>query len=102
MSIFLGLGMGLSAVQAGNMMVKMAVAGDMDASGGECSGCGGDDAVKAGNCVSICASSAFVMPAPAEITSRIETTVSFPPDMRSLHGIPFSPDPGPPRSTTVL
>jgi hypothetical protein len=54
----LSVRMTLSAVQANNMTVGMALAGD--ANPGEWGGCG--DTANSGSCQSICASSIFAMP----------------------------------------
>ena len=103
LGLMLSLGMGLSAVQANNMTVDMALAGDMDGSGsGGCTGCGGDDTAKSGSCFSICASSVFMMQAPTTTSSRIEPSAPFFPDTLPLRSTAFSPDPHPPRPTFLL
>ena len=103
LGMLLSLGMGLSAVQAGGMTVKMAVAGDMGASGGDgCTGCGDDDAGKAATCLSVCSSPVFTMPAGSGIVSRMEPVASPLCDARPLRSIAFSPDPHPPRPDFVV
>jgi hypothetical protein len=103
LGIMLGLGMGLSAVAANGVMVEMAIAVDAEVSGGDgCTGCSDHDAAESANCLSLCSSSVFAVPAPTPATSTVEPIKSFFCDTRALHGAAFSPDPHPPRSTSLL
>src|SRR3546814_13137411 len=65
LGVFLALGMGLSAVQAGEMSVQMAMPSDAGAAGqSDCTGCnGGDDSSNAATSSSVLScSSAAVLP----------------------------------------
>lgn len=101
LGVFLALGLSWSAVQAGDMAVKMAMATDMGGSGsGSCDGCGGGDDgnTKAANCMPFCTASSPALPL---IELAVFTTAADDPPIpgtRLSHGRAFSPDPYPPRS----
>ena len=101
LGLLLCLGIGLSAVQAGNMAVRMALADDMGSPGG-CAGCGGDEGVKAGNCVSICASSIFTLPAPTAFSAVAMSQLSFSDRTEPLRSTASSPEPYPPKPAILL
>tara|TARA_R110002072_G_scaffold17119_4_gene65587 strand:- start:202 stop:552 length:351 start_codon:yes stop_codon:yes gene_type:complete len=103
LGIALGTGMTLSAVQASTMAVDMALAGDINPSGDEdCGGCGSDDKTAAASCYSFCASTVFVMPAPANDLRLRALLTSVQRTSSVLFGTGFSPDPYPPRPTFLL
>ena len=99
LALLVGMGTVLSAVQANDMVVKMAVAGDPGSSGmNGCTACGGDDGnAKQANCIPACVTTAFGL-LPATMSLASDATVS--PSM-SLHAAPRGsagvPDPSPPR-----
>lgn len=101
---FLALGMGVSALQAGEMAVKTAAASDTDASGkGVCADCGGaDEDVDVSPCLPVCTA-----PAPAVLSSGATVqgaqASSAPiPESRSSTGWIFSPDPYPPKPAILI
>lgn len=101
------LGTSLSAVQAGDMAVKMATASGMDASGhGDCNGCNGssagDDGAKAMVCPPVCvAPGAGILPQIGpEMIVPISVTHSLPREAR-LVGSASAPDPYPPRPSDL-
>ena len=102
LGVFLALGMSLSAVQAGDMTVKMTLASHMGDSGqGGCDGCGGGDDgnMKTANCMPICTASSTALP-PTEVAAFATSADDPPiPGIRLSHGRASSPDPYPPRST---
>jgi hypothetical protein len=105
LGLLLGLGMGLSAVQAGSMTVKMALAGDIDGSGsghGGCADCGGSDGPKSGNCVSICAAPVFSVLAPTPGFSPSASFITFADHTEPLVNTASSPDPHPPKQAILL
>ena len=103
LGIMLGAGMTLSAVQANTMSVDMALAGDINPSGDkDCGGCGTDDTTAAGSCHSVCASSVFNMPAPANDLRLRVPVKSVQGASPVLLGTVFPPEPFPPRPTFLL
>jgi hypothetical protein len=100
LGLVVALGMGLSAVQAGDMAVKMATSGHMASSGTDnCGQCG--DQLGGGKTM-VCEATCV---APAAATLPQSLTVTFDrgadyPSWRSarLPGLTASPDPSPPRS----
>lgn len=100
LGVFLALGMSWSAVQAGDMTVKMALASDMgDPGQGTCNGCGDDGGTNAANCMPICAASSPALP-PVEFVAFATPADDPPiPGFRRSHGRASTPDPYPPRST---
>ena len=89
----LSVGMTLSAVQASNMAVDMALAGGVTP--GECGGC--DDIANSGSCQSVCASSIFTMPAPLTTVRMAEFVAPVLLDTHSMRSTAVAPDPYPPR-----
>lgn len=101
LGVLVALGMSLSAVQAGNMAAKMAVASDMGASGHNgCGGCGGSgDAggAKAMVCAPACVAPVLaVLPQASPMTFDQPRGFSLRPYARLLGHI-STPDPYPPR-----
>lgn len=99
LGVFLALGMSLSAVEAGEMGVQMAMASDAGASGqSDCSGCDSGDGSNATACSSVlsCSSAAVL---PGDRTSpATKTAVLFVPIFGVAPGLSAPPDPYPPRS----
>lgn len=104
LAVFVAVGLGLSAVQAGDMTVKMAMASDMaDSSHEDCQGCpmdGGDDGAMA-SCSLACTApvSALLPKAPT-----VATTSAPRPRLAAypvLSGRTARPDPYPPRSSDL-
>lgn len=99
---FLALGMGWSAVQAGDMTVKMALASDMSDSGqGGCDACGGGDDgnTNGGNCMPVCTASGPALPPTTFVTLAMTLEDPSTPGIGLPPGRGSTPDPYPPRST---
>ena len=101
LGVFLALGMNLSAIQAGEMPVKMTMTSGMGASG-HCNDCGDNGAVKK---MTIC-SFGCVAPVLAVIpqTAPMRVVQARTPLLRQaslLFGRVSSPDPYPPRSSDL-
>ena len=106
LGVLLALGMTVSAVQAGGMVVKMvSMASTMGATGqGGCDGCGSDDgkAAAAGACLSVCTTQALAVLPPTFSVSLVPAKDlslprhATPPDRTS------SPDPDPPRPADLV
>lgn len=95
--------MSLSAVQASEMAVQMAMTSDAGASGqGECDGCGGsgDDSADAMACAPMlnCSGMAAVLPMERGLATP-QSTAAFSPVASVAHGLTAPPDPYPPRSS---
>ncbi len=95
LGVFLALGMSLSAVQASDMSIDMAMSSDMDC----CSDCGnGSDGDRNGGaCLSVCTT-----PSPAVLPPAVTVKTAEAPnlpllDYQSTYGQASSPDPYPPR-----
>lgn len=100
LGIALSVGLTLSAVQASNMTVDKAIAGEMTPSGsGDCDGCGSEDTANFSSCHSVCASTNFVGPMPEKFARQSEPGQPVRVDSTPLHSTAFSPDPHPPRPT---
>ncbi len=95
LGVFVALGMGLSAVQANDMAIKMTMSSDM----GGCDGCGGgdDDDRIGGACSSVCTTPAQAILAPAFPVIAAAAPKLFLPDYWPVHGLVLSPDPNPPK-----
>lgn len=105
LAVFVTAGMNLSAAQASDMTVKMAMASDMGASGHDgCPGCptgGVDDGMKAVACASICVAQVLaVLPQMAPTTIAL-VAASYPALAPVLHGRVLEPDHYPPRTTDI-
>lgn len=98
LGVFVALGVSLSAVQSGDMTVKMAVSVDMDGGGhGGCESCPGGDDDGAAGCVAGCTVAAFaVLPASSGDKALQAPDLTLP-VLRNERGTVFSPDPYPPR-----
>ena len=99
LALFVGMGMVLSAVQASDMAVKMAAAGDSGSFGANgCTACGGDDGNgNQADCPPACVAAAIgLLPAQSAIAVNVADSPSFasavPP-----RGSAGAPDPSPPR-----
>lgn len=102
LGLFVALGMALSAVQASDMTVKMAMSADVGAIGHHGgNGCGGDSknsGAKITVCASTCALFAFaVLPEAASIVGAETTTPTLQQYQLSV-GMAYSPELTPPRS----
>lgn len=101
LGVFLALGMNLSAVQASEMAVQMAMTSDDGSSGqGECDGCGGsgDDSADAVSCAPMlnCSGMAAVLPMERGLMAP-QSTEAFSPVASVAHSLIAPPDPYPPR-----
>ena len=99
LALFVGMGTILSAVQANDMVLKMAMAGDAGSSGASgCTACGGNkgDANQA-NCLPACVQVAHgLVPAPITIPIYVADSPSISSNIPPL-GSGGIPDPSPPR-----
>lgn len=108
LGLSVALGMGLSAVQASDMMLKMSMASDMGASGhDDCNRCSGsstrDDGAKVMVCPPACvASVAAVLPHTGSATVALVVMNRPPPKDVLLFGRASPPDPYPPRSVDLV
>jgi hypothetical protein len=105
LGVFLALGMSLSAVQASDMAVQMAMAGDVDMSGqGDCDGCGGsgDDSVDAVTCSPMlsCSGMAALLSAAGGLVAT-QTIKQVAPVSSVARDLTAPPDPYPPRSLNL-
>jgi hypothetical protein len=100
---FLALGSGLSAVQAGEMAVKMTLAADMGSpESGGCSGCAGDDGnAQAGSCHPICTVAAAAVLPSGPIVAIATSDRPVPRFGPVSSGRPSAPDPSPPRGRVL-
>jgi hypothetical protein len=104
LGLLVGLGMGLSAVQASQMALKMAVFHAMATSGtATCDQCGDQPAgTKKMVCEATCvAPAAATLPQVTAGTFKVVTEYPAAQSAR-LSGLTASPDPSPPRSTHIL
>jgi hypothetical protein len=100
LAAFLGLGLSLSAVQAGIMSAQMEVAAMLPEPGSdECADCeGGDDGrVEVGSCLSVCGAAAHALLPSEPVALPSASRASFQTGYLVLGGRSHSPDPGPPR-----
>jgi hypothetical protein len=100
LGLFVALGMSLSAVQASDMAVKMALASDMgDAGSHGCTGCGGGDdgAANAGPCLPGCTAPMFAVMPPTSDTMVAQVCHLSLPMAPASQSRASSPDPYPPR-----
>lgn len=100
---FLALGMSLSAVQASEMAVQMAMTSDADASDqGSCDNCGGSggDTADAVTCAPMlnCSGMAAALPMERGFVAPLSTK-ALPTASRVAHGSIAPPEPYPPRSS---
>ena len=99
LGLLVALGMGLSAVQAGNMVMKMAISGPMVSSGtGNCGQCGDQPgAAKTMVCEATCVApvAATLPQVPAVTFDRVADYPSWGP--AKMSGLTASPDPSPPK-----
>ena len=105
LTVFVTVGISLSAVEASGMANKMPMASGMSGSGHdrcqECSGRNGNDGAKVMVCASVCAAMVMAeLPQPAPVTP-FEKPVSFTVRHAVLHGRESAPDPYPPRPTHI-
>jgi hypothetical protein len=100
---FLALGLGLSAVQAGEMAVKMTLASDMGMPGNDgCSGCGGDDGnAKTGACHPVCTVAATAVLSSGPVVALTVPDAPFPALSPVFASHASSPDPSPPRGRVL-
>ncbi|OYX71159.1 MAG: hypothetical protein B7Y95_13545 [Rhizobiales bacterium 32-66-11] len=103
LAVFVTAGTSLSAVQASDMTVKMAMASDVGGSGHDpCQGCpAGDDGMKAISCAAICVAPVLAVLPEAEPVMLVHKTVSFITRYPLLHGKTSPPEPYPPRSIDI-
>jgi hypothetical protein len=104
LGVFLALGAGLSAIQAGEMGLQKAMASDAGASGqGGCDGCGGsDDSSNAISCSSaLSCSSAAVLPV-ANNFAQPQPVDRPLPIAGFARGLSAPPDPYPPRAIHLI
>ena len=103
LATFLGLGMSVSAVQAGIMSAQTEIAAMLPEPGSdECARCdGGDEGrVDVGSCLSVCGAAHALLPGePAALPSA--SRASFQARYLVLGGRSHSPDPGPPKPLTL-
>jgi len=99
LALFVGMGTVVSAVQANDMVVKMAMAGDADSSGmNGCTACGGDEGSgKQANCPPACIPIAHGL-IPGALALAIDSigSPSISPKIPP-RGSTGTPDPSPPR-----
>ena len=104
LGLFFALGTTLSAIQASDMAVKMAMSSDMDTSGDVgCIACGsgGDEGSTAPNtCSPVCTISAGMIPLYGFPEMPAPTLVSPLSGNQSWYGRASSPDPHPPKHLT--
>lgn len=105
LGVALALGMNLSAVQASEMAVQMAMMGDAGASSqGDCDGCGGSggDSADAVTCSPVlnCSSMAAVMPTAGGLAVT-QTIKQVTPVSGVARDLTPPPDPYPPRSSNL-
>jgi predicted metal-binding membrane protein len=99
LGLLVALGMSLSAVQAGDMAAKMAMASGMTGSGhGDCGGCDDGGSAKDMPCAPACMTpvSAAMLPQAWSVTVRQTSDLSTRPYLHRLGRAP-APDPTPPR-----
>lgn len=104
LGLLVALGMGLSAVQAGQMAMKMAAAAPMATSGAStCDQCGDQPAgTKKIVCEATCvAPAAATLPQFTAVAFDGVTEYQASPSAK-LSGLTASPDPSPPRSIAIL
>lgn len=105
LAVLVTAGMGLSAVQATDMAVKMAMTSDMGASGhGDCGSCGdnSDADGKAMVCPPACVAPAIaVLPQASPVTIMPIVTALLLPRDALLSGSASAPDPYPPRPSDL-
>lgn len=104
LGVFLTLGMSLSAVQAGNLTAKMAMASDMDVTGqGGCTACGdGGGTESSPNCMPTCTASGLALLTGGAIAIAARTSGPPAVAVRLPHGRTFSPEPYPPRAADPM
>ncbi len=104
LAVFVTVGMGLSAVQASDMTVKMTMASDMGASGGgDCQPCpaGGDDDGAMAACPSACVAPVFALLPQALTVLAVPALRLKPSGYPPLSGEAAWPDPYPPRPSDI-
>lgn len=105
LGVFLALGMSMSAVQASEMAIQMAMSTDADTSGqGDCDGCGGsgDDSTDAVTCssVSTCAGMTALLPG-TDGLAVFQIIKQGTPVSDVAGDLAAPPDPYPPRSLNL-
>ncbi len=105
LGLFFALGTTLSAIQANDMTVKMAMSSDMDTSGDAgciaCGGVGDEGSTSPTACPPVCTVSAGMVPAFGSPEIPALVLVSPPSGHQSGNGRAFSPDPHPPKYTSI-
>ena len=105
LAVLVTAGMGLSAVEASQMTVKMAIAADMGMAGHDgCPGCpdgNGNNGMKAMPCAALCAAPLLAVLPQAEPIGLITMASADPLVMPVLHGRVPTSDPVPPRTTDI-
>jgi hypothetical protein len=104
LAAFLGLGLSLSAVQAGIMSVQMEIAAMLPEPGSdECAGCGGGDdgRVEVDSCLSVCGAAAHALLPGGPVALPSASRASIRARYLVLGGRSHSPDPGPPKALVL-
>lgn len=102
LAVFVTVGLSLSAVQASGMIVKMAMASDMESSGHDrCQGCPSDDDTNAISCIATCAVPVLALLPEAESGMLVHKSVSAVTCYPLLHGKTSPPEPYPPRPVDI-
>ncbi|USJ28533.1 hypothetical protein [Ensifer adhaerens] len=105
LAVFVTVGMSLSAVQATDMSVKMAMTTDMSGSTHDgCPGCpngGGDHGMKAMMCSVVCAVPVVAVLPQGTSMPAVPQPIFFTARDSLLHGTRAPPDPYPPRTIDI-
>ena len=105
LAVFVTVGVSLSAVQATDMSVKMAMTTDMSSSTHDgCPGCpngGNGHGMKAMMCSVVCAVPVVAVLPEGASTPAVEQPIFFTARGSLLHGTRAPPDPYPPRTTDI-
>lgn len=105
LAVFVTVGMSLSAVQATDMSVKMAMTTDMSGSTHDgCPGCpngGGDHGMKATMCSVVCAVPVVAVLPQGTSMPAAQQPIFFTARDSLLHGTQAPPDPYPPRTIDI-
>ena len=102
LAVLLGLGLSLSAVQAGTMTVQMGMAAMPESGPDQCAGCDADDdRLEVGSCLSVCGAAAHALRPSEPAVLPSASRVSFEAPHLVLGGRSHSPDPGPPKPLTL-
>ena len=99
LALFVGMGMVLSAVQANDMVLKMAMVGDAGSAGANgCTACGGDDGNgKQANCLPACVTTSLgLLPSTVVVALNVAGSSTTSP-YTAPRGSTANPDPWPPR-----